>query len=81
MAAGEPDSGQGEPRMAGFENPSGEYLKYVSTGSAETRHLQATIIGIPRCRLRRRDFDASGAPMLDFFATIRFDRRRKDARA
>jgi len=29
--------------MVGSENLSGAYLKYVSTGSAGTRHLQAGI--------------------------------------
>ena len=37
------DSGQAEPKTAGFENRSGAYLKYVSTGSAGTRRLQAGI--------------------------------------
>jgi hypothetical protein len=32
--------------MARFENRSGAYLKYVSTGSAEGGHLQAALIGI-----------------------------------
>jgi hypothetical protein len=33
-------SGQAESKMVGFENRSGAYLKYVSTRSAEDRHLQ-----------------------------------------
>ena len=36
-------SGQGEPKMVDFENRNGAYFKYVSTGSAESRHLQAAI--------------------------------------
>jgi hypothetical protein len=29
--------------MEGFENRSGAYFSYVSTGSAESRHLQAAL--------------------------------------
>ncbi len=29
--------------MADFENRSGAYIPYVSTGSAEIRHLQAVL--------------------------------------
>jgi len=35
------DSGQAESKMVGSENRSGAYFSYVSTGSAEARHLQA----------------------------------------
>ncbi len=40
------DSGQAQPRMVAFENRSGAYLKYVSTGSAESRRSQAGITWI-----------------------------------
>ena len=35
------DSGQAEPKVVGFENRSGAYIWYVSTGSGENRRLQA----------------------------------------
>jgi hypothetical protein len=31
------------PKMVDFANRSGAYFKYASTGSAESRHLQAGI--------------------------------------
>jgi hypothetical protein len=42
----EPESKTGAQatRMVGFENRGGAYLKYVSTGSAEARRLQAGLI-------------------------------------
>ncbi len=38
-----PESRQGEPKMAVFENRSGAYFVYVSSGSAKNRHLQAAM--------------------------------------
>ncbi len=35
--------GAKRPNKVGSENRSGAYLKYVSTGSAGSRHLQADI--------------------------------------
>ncbi len=35
--------GQGEPKTVVFENRSGAYFQYVSTGSAESCGLQAAI--------------------------------------
>ena len=40
------DSGQAERKTAGFENRSGAYLKYVSTGSAGNRYSQAGLTSI-----------------------------------
>lgn len=34
--------------MVFFENPRGAYFQYVSTGSAERRHLQPGMGQIPR---------------------------------
>jgi hypothetical protein len=36
-------SAQGEPKVVVFCDPERSVLKYVSTGSAEKRHLQAAI--------------------------------------
>ncbi len=38
-----PENRQGEPKMVAFENRSGAYFRYVSSGSAESRHLQAAM--------------------------------------
>jgi hypothetical protein len=37
------DSGQGESKMVAVENRRSVYVKYVSTGSAESRHLQTAL--------------------------------------
>jgi hypothetical protein len=38
---------QAETKTVGFENRSGAYIRYVSTGSGETGRLQAGFIEIP----------------------------------
>lgn len=40
------NSGQALSKMAEFENRSGAYISYVSTGSAEHRHLQTGLTRI-----------------------------------
>jgi len=43
----QPEFDQAETKTVGFENRSGAYIRYVSTGSGETGRLQAGFIEIP----------------------------------